>query len=73
MQPFVLILHKLLMYNDRSADVDECDGVTHGCAQICTNTEGSYNCSCNPGFELANDQRLCDGKKLFILLTCVQP
>ena len=44
------------------SDIDECTEDADGCAQICTDTDGSYNCSCGPGYELANDQRGCDGK-----------
>ncbi|XP_052772761.1 uncharacterized protein LOC128211759 isoform X2 [Mya arenaria] len=32
-------------------DFNEClDVLTHDCAQICTNTNGSYECSCRAGF-----------------------
>ena len=32
-------------------DVNECDSPTlNPCAQICTDTIGSFECSCNPGF-----------------------
>ena len=29
---------------------------------VCMNLAGSYNCSCNPGYELANDNFTCNGK-----------
>ena len=44
------------------ADVDECDEGTDSCAQICTNTIGSYDCSCNVGYRIASDNHMCDGK-----------
>ena len=44
-------------------DVDECSRFLHDCQQICVNTLGSYNCSCNDGFILQNDTQSCVGKK----------
>ena len=35
-------------------DIDECDHFSP-CDQICSNTEGSFNCSCNEGYELSAD------------------
>ena len=32
-----------------------------GCAQLCTNTLGSYNCSCNSGYILDIDEYNCTG------------
>ena len=34
----------------RSIDLDECAVNKGGCDQVCTNTQGSYQCSCNPGY-----------------------
>ena len=33
-------------------DIDECAAGTHNCNTntFCTNNEGSYNCTCNPGY-----------------------
>lgn len=33
------------------ADIDECGTDASSCSQICINTEGSYDCSCNDGYE----------------------
>lgn len=44
------------------ADVDECAEDTDGCAQLCTDTDGSYFCSCEAGFDLTEDQHGCTGK-----------
>ena len=44
------------------SDVNECDSSNGGCDQICTNNVGSFECSCNPGFELASDGFSCDSK-----------
>lgn len=43
-------------------DVDECEVLDGGCHQVCTNTEGSRNCSCDDGFELMTDGITCQGK-----------
>ncbi|XP_033108274.1 low-density lipoprotein receptor-related protein 4-like [Anneissia japonica] len=41
-------------------DVNECDeGGRQQCGQLCTNTPGSYYCSCLPGYSLASDQWSC--------------
>lgn len=43
------------------ADIDEC--ATHGalCAHgTCTNTFGSFVCTCGPGWQLAPDDSRCD-------------
>ena len=43
-------------------DIDECLTENAGCGQICTNTMGSFVCSCNQGFTLSSDGRNCTGK-----------
>ena len=43
-------------------DIDECsDRTTENCTQICTNTNGSFICECNTGFQLDNDGVTCNG------------
>ena len=44
-------------------DVDECSEDTDGCSQTCSNTYGSFMCSCGSGFTLANDNLGCNGTK----------
>ena len=44
-----------------SADINECDEGLDGCHQICTNTNGSFECSCRPEFVLQSDQSTCNG------------
>lgn len=40
--------------------MDECiEEGGHGCDQVCLNTQGSYTCSCYPGYRLAADGRSC--------------
>ena len=43
-------------------DIDECSLGTDRCSQSCTNTIGSYTCSCNTGYTLNSDGYTCDGK-----------
>ena len=45
------------------SDIDECM-VDNQCAQICTNTMGSFTCSCEDGFQLDENGLDCNGKKL---------
>ena len=43
-------------------DIDECAVNNGGCDQNCTNTEGSFYCSCQMGYNLNEDGRTCDGE-----------
>ena len=48
------------------ADFDECAQDTHNCSRenaTCTNTEGLFNCSCDPGF--SGDGHNCAGVRIF--------
>ena len=54
-----------MVYNEcvvHCTDINECSEGTSGCAQVCTNTIGSYNCSCNQGYHLEIDGQTCNGK-----------
>ena len=46
------------------ADIDECALNISGCNQKCTNTIGSYFCSCYLGYKLNKDNETCIGKGL---------
>ena len=35
-------------------DIDECSEATHNCSQLCTNKNGTWDCSCRDGFELVD-------------------
>ena len=48
-------------YGYSALDVNECLTNNGGCAQICSNTNGSFRCSCNPGYSLGADARSCEG------------
>ena len=43
------------------SDVDECESDNGGCAQICINTAGSFECSCTAGYSLTGDNTTCEG------------
>ena len=47
-------------------DIDECATNTHSCDvnAVCTNTAGSHNCTCKPGY--AWDGKKCSGKLIMI-------
>ena len=45
-------------------DTDECLTDNGGCNQTCTNTLGSFECSCDTGFTLAADNLNCEGKEM---------
>ena len=49
---FINILH---------ADIDECDINNGGCEHNCTNTIGSFVCSCNVGYNLTENGLNCTG------------
>ena len=57
---FLIRIAWIVLYVSIISDVDECDGYDD-CHQNCTNTEGSYYCSCNIGFVLEADNRTCRG------------
>lgn len=33
-----------------------------GCEQICSNSDGSFNCDCRAGFRLKSDKMGCEGE-----------
>ncbi|XP_064385332.1 uncharacterized protein LOC135334155 isoform X5 [Halichondria panicea] len=43
----------------KCADINECNG-THGCAQLCVNEPGSFECACYPGYELVSQAECRD-------------
>ena len=45
--------------NSNFSDINECTDRTHNCQQRCTNTVGSFTCSCNNGFSLDSNQQTC--------------
>ena len=55
-----------------SSDIDECDEGTSHCQQTCTNTNGSFECSCVNGYTLnmADNKTCIIGKSPDIRCTC---
>ena len=47
-------------------DIDECQTSNGGCSQTCTNTDGSFQCSCNAGYTLAADNSSCNGNNQYL-------
>ena len=43
------------------SDIDECKLTSSPCSQLCSNSLGSYKCSCHKGYELVRGG-LCRGK-----------
>lgn len=48
-------------------DINECLLGTSGCIDNCINTVGAYYCTCETGYELANDNHSCIGQLRSIL------
>ena len=44
-----------------TTDINECLSSNGGCSQICINSIGSYNCSCQSGYVLLSDNKTCSG------------
>ena len=44
---------------DYKTDINEC--INNYCHHNCNNTEGSYYCYCDTGYELLNDNITCQG------------
>ena len=51
-------------------DIDECTQGTNGCNHNCTNTVGSYYCTCMVGYELESDNHTCTGDVYVRLYVC---
>jgi len=49
------------------ADINECNYVPRPCTGTCTNTAGTYNCSCDNS-EIVTDDGNCTGKGLYMFL-----
>ena len=52
-------MHLIINLSISSLDIDECTADTDGCNQICSNTNGSFECSCRSGFTLLDDGKTC--------------
>ena len=59
------LLRVFVMF-DPFVDVNECQTDEHNCNQTCSNTLGSFECSCRPGYSLQGDGVTCEGMNAFI-------
>ena len=59
--PFMIII---LYIN--FVDINECVS-THGCQQVCINTDGGFRCECRQGFQLNTDGSTCSGTTVELL------
>ena len=57
-----LYMHKDCSMKSPLSDINECDEGISGCNQTCTNTNGSYTCSCSNGYVLDAGGHSCNGK-----------
>lgn len=48
-------------------EINECAVSPSPCDQLCTNSPGSFECSCYIGYALDNDERTCNG--MFVYYT----
>ncbi len=55
----VLIKHFTETFTSPIFLEDLCNSFDRLCSQICENTDDSYVCKCNPGFELLEDRITC--------------
>ena len=56
-----------------SLDIDECFVNADVCDHVCTNTIGSYTCSCNDGYALDDDGHTCNGNWMFYSIEIYNP
>ena len=47
-------------------EINECERGTDLCEHTCTNTAGSYYCSCNTGYHLETNDYNCSGTILYL-------
>lgn len=51
-------------------DIDECSLNSTLCDHVCINTDGSYMCECNEGYQLVSGTNQCQGKLPYITQSC---
>ena len=60
------------MYNNNYCfpvlDINECSANNGECSQTCSNTNGSFVCSCMIGYTLSADNLTCNGKHGYVNL-----
>ena len=61
MQIFLKVVLSQYIYMSTTLDINECSSTTtNNCEHICTNTDGSFTCSCNDGYVLQPDGHSCE-------------
>ena len=50
------------------SDYDECSSNNGNCSHICLNDHGSYQCLCNHGYHILDDNRTCSGQDIIYLI-----
>ena len=64
-----MVLHVVLYnINNTIPDIDECAQNATLCGQLCVNTDGSYFCSCEDGYELVEGTNQCRGEEINIII-----
>ena len=58
---WALVDWQTLFVGSLVTDVNECNTNNGSCAQNCTNTVGSYYCTCGTGYTLNSDNHACNG------------
>ena len=62
-----LFVDKIIISHVIAVDISECNNIY--CHHHCNNTEGSYYCYCDTGYELLNDSVTCSGQSIvFVVL-----
>jgi len=57
----VIVYIMLLCSLYSTLDIDECVEGISGCSQVCSNTDGSFECSCTEGYSLGLNGKICEG------------
>lgn len=65
------ILFSLTM-SMKFTDIDECSLATTPCDQECTNLNGSFQCTCRPGYSLKQDKTTCSSMTYWFFLVKVR-
>ena len=72
----MLIVVIINFYIRTYVDILNCMMNDQNCSQVCVEVEGSFNCSCFPGYELEQDRVLCKGSQILTykyvhMYTCI--
>ena len=59
---YTRFIMKIILIILLCAEVHECNEGADLCEHTCTNTPGSYVCSCNPGYTLSSNGFTCSSK-----------